>query len=96
MSAELPIACSLTGTDQQARAAEWRRLLSGATRTRNGLVVTVRFAATRARPVAELVAAEKRCCPFLGFQLEVDGAETVLTVTAPSADAMQFVDDLVG
>jgi hypothetical protein len=80
----LPIACSL-GADEladrltQIRALGRDALLGvspeGGLRFRAGDGVRERLEA--------IIAAESRCCPFLGFELADQGDELVLSVTAP-------------
>ena len=80
------VACSLDGTAQESRRAEWATVLASAetrTATRDGR--RARFAR---RPgltatLAALVDAEQECCPFLGFALVVDPGGLELTVTVP-------------
>jgi hypothetical protein len=82
--AAVPIACTLTGDDQDARMGEWRGLLARATArepVEGG--VRVMLPAALAGPAAELAAAEQRCCSFFRFTLVLDGGNLQLTVQAP-------------
>lgn len=96
MTAELPIACSLTAADQKDRGTEWRDLFARGGVTRSGSAVRAEFDSLLAGEVADLAAAEKRCCPFFGFVLEFSGAHVVLTVTAPDGVAAGILDNLGG
>ena len=82
--AAVPIACTLTGDDQDVRILQWRRLLAQAT-AREPVPGGIRFTlpATLAGPAAELAAAEQRCCPFFRFTLVLADASLQLTVQAP-------------
>ena len=79
-----PIACTLSGGDQDQRLGEWRQLLAQATARQpvpDGLQLTLPPAL--AGPAAELAAAEQRCCPFFRFTLVLAGGGLQLTVQAP-------------
>lgn len=91
-----PVACSLTATEYDDRAARWRTALAGTTRTPlpdGG--VRVQFPAGAAEEIAALVAAESRCCPFFTFQLTLSGTGVVLDAHAP-ADALPLLEELLG
>jgi hypothetical protein len=79
-----PVACSLAGDDQSARAAAWRAALDGAIRASlpDGLRLTVPV--SRAADVAGLAAAEQACCPFFDFRLHFDSPDLHLDVRAPA------------
>lgn len=66
-----------------ARAAAWRAVLDGATRTpiSGGFRVTLR--AKHIPQIAELAFAEQQCCPFFDFRLHLDGIDLHLEVRAP-------------
>jgi hypothetical protein len=91
MSQPLPIACTLSATDLNARGAELRALgddglLSLDQRDQSAVL---RFRADpdiRAR-VEAAVAAESECCAFLDFRLEDEDEATVLTISAPNGGA---------
>lgn len=82
-----PIACSLTASEAGGRLADWRAVLAGAERqdVHGGVRLTV--PASRAGALAELAAAEQRCCPFLDFALELDGQVVHLEARAPDGGA---------
>ncbi|WP_432125617.1 MerR family transcriptional regulator [Streptomyces sp. bgisy082] len=82
-----PVACSLTGEDLPARVARWREAVDGATRTAvpEGLRLTLPVG--RVARIAELAAAEQRCCPFFDFRLHLDGPSLHLEVRAPAEGA---------
>jgi len=90
-ASDLPIACSLGAADAEARAARWRELadtaLVAAQRTAGGAVQTYRDAARVEPELAELVALEVECCPFLDFALSRDGDRVVLRVSGPEEAA---------
>ncbi len=83
-----PIACTLSGSDQGQRVREWQNLLAHGTAREpvpDGIRVTL--PAALAGPVAELAAAEQRCCPFFRFTLVFDGGDLQLTMQAPAEAA---------
>ncbi|MFD3525308.1 MerR family transcriptional regulator [Streptomyces sp. NPDC058653] len=79
-----PVTCSLTGGKLAERTGRWREALEGAARTAvpDGLRLTL--PAGRAARIAELAAAEQRCCPFFDFRLHLDGPHLRLEVRAPA------------
>jgi hypothetical protein len=95
MTAETPIACSLSADELPVRLAELRSIGKDALLSVSPQG-TLRFradAATRARLEA-MIAAESQCCPFLRFELAEDGGALVLSVTAPEG-AEPLARDLV-
>jgi hypothetical protein len=87
MSDPDPIACSLDAAELEARleaASEAGRtaLVSHRTTGRRHLLRFRGTPGTRAR-LEEIVAAERRCCPFLELELEQEGGELVLRIEAP-------------
>lgn len=91
-----PIACTLTGSEQADRTARWREVLSGVPREDlAGGGVRVRPAADRGPEVAELVAAEARCCAFLTFHLTVGPGGVTLDAHAPDG-AGELLRELLG
>jgi MerR family transcriptional regulator, copper efflux regulator len=84
----LPIACTLAAADQADRVEGWRRLLGqadGREQADGGLAF--RLPAGLAGRVAELAAAEQRCCPFLEFTLHLAAGGLRLEVRAPEGAA---------
>lgn len=90
---EQAIFCSLSGDGMAERVAEWRTLVDGARPEEIDGGVRVTLPAAKAGAVAELAAAEQRCCPFFDFRLCFDGDVVHLEVRAP-ADAAGLIDDL--
>jgi DNA-binding transcriptional MerR regulator len=90
---EQAIFCSLSGDGMADRVAEWRTLVDGARPEGIDGGVRVTLPAAKAGAVAELAAAEQRCCPFFDFRLCFDGDVVHLEVRAP-ADAAGLIDDL--
>lgn len=78
------VACTLDATAQDERLRQWERVLDGADRTpiEGGLRLHLSGAADTAELV-RLVAAERRCCNFIVFDLHL-GERTVLEVRAPA------------
>ena len=80
-----PVACDLTGAEDtiEQRLAEYRRLFEHAAVSRESTddVTTFRFAG---RPgvrewVQDLVRREADCCPFLSYEVDLEGEEIVWT-----------------
>jgi hypothetical protein len=87
MTEEAPIACSLGASDLRQRLSEIIEVGADSLieRSVDGERHLLRFrsdAETRRRLEA-IVAAEAKCCSFLDLSLEEQGAELVLTVSAP-------------
>jgi hypothetical protein len=86
-----PVACSLDAEALAARLAAIGRL--GATsllgRARDGGARVLRFRADGAtrRELAEIVAAERACCPVLSLELREGDGEVVLSIAAPPEGA---------
>lgn len=96
VSAPVPvaIACSLEGSAQGERLAQWQSVLAGAPIEHDvdGVVATLPVAT--AAVLAELVVAEQECCPFLRFEIEFTPMNLRLSITADE-HARAFIDDLV-
>ncbi len=82
-----PIACSLNASEAGGRLTEWRAMLAGAERRDVPGGVRLTVPASRAGALAELAAAEQRCCPFIDFVLELDGQVMHLEARAPDGGA---------
>jgi hypothetical protein len=95
VSTSLPvIACSLNGTSQRERLAEWKSLLAGAELREdlpNGR--RFRFRPSLAERVRSLAEAEKECCSFLRLEVvEVDDGVLLTVETEPSGqEALRFI-----
>jgi hypothetical protein len=92
----MAIACTLPSGEIPARRAliESLRPLERVVTT-TGMRVRLRDTPEIDRRVRELIAAEFRCCPFLGFALRHAGGELVLDVTGP-ADARPVIETFFG
>jgi hypothetical protein len=95
MTPETPIACSLSADELPRRLAEMRAI------GRKSLLSvdpegTLRFRADDAtrRRLRDVIAAESRCCGFLGLDLREDRGGLTLTITAPEG-AEPLASDLV-
>jgi len=80
-----PIACTLSASDYKGRLLQIAELARDALRgyERNGLVLTLRYDATAAERVREMVRRERDCCGFLTFDYREDANEVVVTISAP-------------
>lgn len=90
-----PIACTLTAENQAARIAQWRQLLAGAERENVDDGLLFRLPTERAGPVAELAAAEQRCCAFFKFAVRLRDGRVELKVHA-SPDAAPLLAEVFG
>jgi DNA-binding transcriptional MerR regulator len=89
-----PIACTLGGSDYDARVQDWRQLLDGAPRVDVPGGVRVTLPTTVLERAAALAAAEQGCCGFFAFRIELHGSVFDLTMTAPP-EARAMLDDLL-
>jgi hypothetical protein len=95
MTPDAKIACSLSAADLPKRLAEMSAIGKDSllSVSPEGVLRFHADQATRGR-LERIIAAESRCCSFLGFDLREDAGELVLTITAPEgADPLAF--DLV-
>jgi hypothetical protein len=80
---DISIACTLTTGALADRRAEWAALRvfrTGERRTANTLTTTWRLDDAAHTELERLVAAERECCAFLGFELTFrDGSATLVT-----------------
>ncbi|MFF8747262.1 MerR family transcriptional regulator [Streptomyces californicus] len=90
-----PVGCSLSGDGLLERTAQWRTAVDGAVRTAVSDGLRLTLPVERTVRVAELAAAEQRCCPFFDFRLHLDGPHLHLEVRAP-ADGAGLLTDLFG
>jgi DNA-binding transcriptional MerR regulator len=95
---QVPVACTLGGSELGERTEQWQRLAEKATRREeipDGMRLTFATTPELASEVASLAAAEQDCCAFFDFTLHLAPAELVLTVRAPEA-AGSLLSDLFG
>ncbi|MGC5168763.1 MerR family transcriptional regulator [Luteimicrobium sp. DT211] len=78
-----PIACTLGGAGYHARLADWHELLAGAPRVELADGVRITLATAVLDRTAALATAEKECCGFYDFRIDLHGATFDLTITAP-------------
>jgi DNA-binding transcriptional MerR regulator len=93
-----PIACTLSGTDQQTRVRDWTRLREAATRREklsDGLRFVLPADPESIAEAARLAALEQGCCRFLAFTLDLTPGAAVLTVRAP-VEARDMLDLVFG
>ncbi|MFE3600647.1 MerR family transcriptional regulator [Streptomyces sp. NPDC059142] len=88
----VPVACSLTGAGARERVAQWREAVDGAVRAPLPEGLRLTLPVDRTARVAELAAAEQRCCPFLDFRLHLDGPYLHLEVRAPTEGTAPLMD----
>jgi hypothetical protein len=81
----LPIACTLTRASLKERE-QWLRRLGEAALIDGARVddrLELHFRPEASNDVRELVRAERECCPFLSFEVELSGEDVRLAVTGP-------------
>jgi MerR family transcriptional regulator, copper efflux regulator len=87
MREPIPIACSLTASEQADRGNEFAEVLGRGLLRREETARGVRLRFHRSpglqEDLAELIGREKECCPYFDFQIRVAGEEVVLEVGAP-------------
>lgn len=86
-SESVPMACTLGDGDQADRIGQWQRLLAGADAEPIERGRRFHLTIELVGQVAELAAAEQRCCPFFEFTLQLQGAGLWFEVCAPAAAA---------
>jgi DNA-binding transcriptional MerR regulator len=96
VSGPTAIACTLSVDDQASRIGQWRQLLAGAhAEVIEGGRRRFHVAAQLAGPLAELAAAEQRCCAFFLFTLRLGAGGLRFEVHAP-AEAAALVAEVFG
>ncbi len=85
MKAEnLPIACSLTDSELQQRRKEVlqqvKATMIGIKETESGFVYQFSSSSERIAALANLIAVEHQCCPFLSFQLTVEPGDAPVSL----------------
>jgi hypothetical protein len=82
---ETPIACTLSAGDYRGRLAQIAALARDALRSyeKDGLVLHLSYDAAAAERVREMVRREQDCCAFLTFELQEEGEEIAVTISAP-------------
>ncbi|MBE2318606.1 hypothetical protein DVA67_021690 [Solirubrobacter sp. CPCC 204708] len=87
MTAEIPIACTLSPDGFTARVGLIAALATDGvlerTSTETGLRVRLRDTPEIERRTRELVAAESRCCAFLTFELRRHDDSLILDISGP-------------
>lgn len=98
MTADVPIACTLTAADVPERLAQIAELgadtLISAEQTGTHAVLLFRSGAATDQRLAVVVAAEATCCAFLTMRLNVEDDSIALTIDGPP-EAEPVVRDLV-
>lgn len=97
---EKPIACSLTAAELERRRALVEALSSSISATEpidDGYRLTFEGADDILTDIVNLIRLERKCCPFLRFQLTAapHEGELVLTLTGP-AGTRQFLEVELG
>jgi hypothetical protein len=93
-----PVACVLDAltAEQRARLEELlgvlRGMLSDVEETATGF--RARLGGISLIDIAEWIALERRCCPFVRFTLEVEGDETIVAVSGPEGTKAIFAAEL--
>lgn len=85
---DIDIACSLTADEQAERSQEFGKLFASAedlAELPDGYALRFPNRDTWITRAAELIVAERKCCPFFGFQLrfEPNGGPVWMHITGP-------------
>jgi hypothetical protein len=86
---EIPIACSLTGSELQQRRANYldkiAAQLTGTEELENGFSFRFRLGPGFLQDLAEVIDLERQCCPFLNFRTILRAGDTsaLLELTGP-------------
>jgi len=95
------IACTLTSTELRERQAtlltQFRSAIITTEELQEGYAFRIPGDGERIRQVAELIVAERECCPFLVFELSAlpNMGPVIVSVTGP-AGAKEFLSSLLG
>jgi hypothetical protein len=96
---DIDIACSLTAEERVERGGDWEQLLTEAEEVKelaDGYALKFPNRDAWITGAAELIAAERKCCPFFRFTLafEPDGGDVWLHIEGP-ADVKEFIREQV-
>lgn len=91
---EMPVACSLTPGDTEARRDEWRRLLEANLVEREvipgGIRLLLRPSAAAATQVKRLAELEQGCCAWINWSID-EGATLAVDATAAEPEGTQLL-----
>jgi hypothetical protein len=80
----LPVACSLTDSELQERRREVlgqaKAAMIGMKETESGFLYQFSASSERITALANLIALEHQCCPFLSFRLTVEPGEAPVSL----------------
>ena len=98
---KLPIACSLTSAELREREAtllaQFRAAIIKTEELQNGYAFHIPGDADSFRQVAELIVAERECCPFLVFEVSALPNMGPVTVRVSGPDGTkEFLSSLLG
>ena len=102
MNPEIPIACSLTGKQLQARRKNYldkaAKVLVDSTEIEHGFIFKFSLKSTILQDLAEIIDLERQCCPFLNFKLFVESkADFVsLELTGAGEGTKEIIKSLFG
>ena len=78
---DLPVACSLTDSELQQRRKEvllqTKAAMIGMQETESGFLYEFASSSERITTIANLIALEHECCPFLSFRLTVEPGDSL-------------------
>jgi hypothetical protein len=98
---KLPIACSLTSAELREREAtllaQFRAAIIKTEKLQDGYAFHIPGDGERIRQVAELIVAERECCPFLVFEVSAlpNMGPMTVRVSGP-AGTKEFLSSLLG
>jgi hypothetical protein len=98
---KLPIACSLTSAELREREAtllaQFRAAIVKTEELQDGYAFHIPGDGERIRQVAELIGAERECCPFLVFEVSAlpNMGPVIVRVSGPTG-TKEFLTSLLG
>lgn len=97
MKNAIPIACTLTDKQMQARRADHLEKAAAAlidsTELENGFVFRFPLSSSVLRDLTQIIDLERRCCPFLNFKLSLGSGDDFLSLEMTGADGTK---ELIG
>jgi hypothetical protein len=101
MESEIPLACSLTDGELQARRKNYldkaAARLVDSTEIENGFRFRFPLETPVLRDLTEIIDLERRCCPFLNFRLGLEAGSRFVTLEMTGREgAKEMVRSLFG
>jgi hypothetical protein len=95
----LPIVCTLSDTEREARGGRWRKLVRGAggrvEPIANGVTIALDGSVNRDE-IEELIELEHACCSWMRLDLERKDGNWVLEIAADSGEGAEVIRLMTG